>query len=102
MTTEIGELDSSFSLLLLDASPVLEWLFRGHHVLVQTSHRHHEGGGELVTPGGAGASRVVALQHCHELPALVLDEVPVLPPDGVDLEHVAHPVPGLLDLWQPI
>ena len=51
-----------------------------------------------MTPGGPGAGRVVALQHCHELPALVLDEVPVLSPDGVDLKHVANLVSGLLDL----
>ena len=68
------------------------------HVLVQAGHSHHEGGGELVTPGGAGAGRVVALEHTHELPALVPDEVPVLPPDRVDLEHVSHLVPRLLDL----
>ena len=91
-------------------------------MLVQASHSHHEGSGELVTneklvfrsrdqsgpirgqyylvtPGGSGAGRVVALQHSHELSALVLDEVPVLSPDGVDLKHVTNLVPGLLDLY---
>ena len=46
----------------------------------------------------SAAGRVVALEDADELPGLVLDKVPVLPPDGGDLEHVPHPVPGLLHL----
>ena len=62
------------------------------------SDLHHEGCWELVASRCPAGGCVVALEDADELPGLVLDKVPVLPPDGADLEHVPHLVPGLLDL----
>ena len=53
---------------------------------------------DLVTTWCPSAGCRVSLEYGYKLPTLVCVELPVLPPDGADLEHVPHPVPRILHL----